>query len=108
MSPEGSTFLFDHCPTGVDRKRLRAFWTRLQREVTKAQFTCLLTRDARLRELNRTFLEKDYATDVLSFPSVSPNGFLGEIAISCDRAEAQAAQYRHSLEDEIEILMLHG
>ena len=33
---------------------------------------------------------------------------LGEIAISVDRARAQAAQHGHSLADELRILMLHG
>lgn len=33
---------------------------------------------------------------------------LGEIAISLDRAAAQAAEYGHSLADELRILMLHG
>ncbi|MBL8231017.1 MAG: rRNA maturation RNase YbeY, partial [Bryobacterales bacterium] len=48
-----------------------------------------------------------YPTDVLSFPEPAP-GFLGEIAISVDRAAAQAAEFGHTLEEEIEILMLHG
>jgi probable rRNA maturation factor len=33
---------------------------------------------------------------------------LGEIAISIDRAAAQAAEHGHSLDDELQILMLHG
>lgn len=67
---------------------------------------CLITTDAELRRLNRTFRRKDYATDVLSFPS--GNGVPGEIAISLDRAGEQAAEHGHSLEQEIRILMLHG
>lgn len=109
MSPEGSTFLFERCPRGVDRKRLRAFAKRLRNEVAQGGgFTCLLTGDERLHELNRAFLGRDYATDVLSFPSTSPNGWIGEMAISCERAAAQAAAFGHTFEDEIEILMLHG
>jgi probable rRNA maturation factor len=41
---------------------------------------------------------------VLSFPSEGG----GELAISLDRASAQAAEYGHSVADEIRILMLHG
>src|SRR5262249_10966331 len=70
--------------------------------------TCLVTTDAELQSLNRTFRGKDYATDVLSFPPVGPNGDLGEIAISFDRATEQAAQLGHGVEDEIRILILHG
>jgi probable rRNA maturation factor len=54
-----------------------------------------------LRRLNREFRGEDYATDVLSFPPE-------DIAISFDRAGAQADELGHSLEDELRILMLHG
>lgn len=113
MSPDGCSTLFERCPTGLDRKRLRAFQRRLVEEVTGGGFTCLLTTDARLRELNRQFLAHDYATDVLSFPAgEEPDGAvmggLGDIAISVERAAAQAAAFGHTIEQEIEILMLHG
>jgi probable rRNA maturation factor len=60
--------------------------------------------------LNREFLRRDYATDVLSFPSNAQagEGSLGEIAISAQKAAQQARQFGHSVEDEIRILMLHG
>ncbi len=35
-------------------------------------------------------------------------GFAGEIAISVNRAADQADEFGHDLEQEIEILMLHG
>jgi probable rRNA maturation factor len=91
-----------------ERTNLRAFAAELCAQVLAGQgFTCLITRDVQLRELNRTFLQHDYATDVLSFPA--PEGkSLGEIAISIDRARDQAAEHGHSLLDELRILMLHG
>jgi probable rRNA maturation factor len=108
MSPEGSSILFDKAPRGLDRKRLRAFHKRLEVEVARAQFNCLITGDERLHAMNREFLRHDYPTDVLSFPSGESKGMIGEIAISADRARAQGEQFGHSLEEEIEILMLHG
>ena len=108
MSPEGSSVIFSRCPRGLDRKRVRAFHQRLLHEVTPgASFTCLLTNDAELQRLNLQFLNHDYPTDVLSFPSGDPV-LLGDLAISVDRAKQQAAEYGHALEEEIEILMLHG
>jgi probable rRNA maturation factor len=109
MSPDGSTFLFRSAPRGLDRKRLRLFQQTLTTLVTKGRdFTCLLTSDAELRRLNATFLGHDYATDVLSFPSVEGDESLGELAISAPRAKTQAAEFGHPIETEIEILMLHG
>jgi probable rRNA maturation factor len=71
-------------------------------------FCCLITNDKRLHELNRQFLNHDGPTDVLSFPQAAGSDELGEMAISIERADAQARQYGHSLMDEIRILMLHG
>jgi probable rRNA maturation factor len=61
-----------------------------------------------LQRLNRSFLGNDYPTDVLSFPAYSGADDLGEMAISIDRATAQADKFGHSRLDEIRILMLHG
>jgi probable rRNA maturation factor len=101
-------------------------------------FDTLVTGDAELRRLNRDFRGKDYPTDVLSFPTdveearkdapasgrwqakacptegtvfVSfsmSGGFLGDIAISLGRARAQAREFGHAIEQEVQILMLHG
>lgn len=61
-----------------------------------------------LRRLNREFLQKNYATDVLSFPSGLEKGSLGDIAISVLRAAEQAKEFGHSLAIELRVLMLHG
>jgi probable rRNA maturation factor len=83
------------------------FARKLQREVTRGRaFDVLITGDAELQKLNREFRGKDYPTDVLSFPGVTPH--LGDLAISAARARAQAREFGHSTEDEIRILMLHG
>lgn len=110
--------LFRHPSKNIRRGPLREFLTDLTRQVAPGRsVTCLITTDRELRELNRKFRRKDYATDVLSFagepssepssePSLEPS--LGEIAISLDRAAAQAAEYGHSIEEELRILILHA
>lgn len=100
--------------------RLEEFARALRRRVAGGrEFRCLITGDAELQRLNREFRRKDYPTDVLSFPA-GPSAYkkaptqgpgrssLGDIAISVDRARAQAREYGHTVEDEIRILMLHG
>ena len=109
MPEPHSTFVCRRLPAGLARRSLKAFAVRLEEQVTAGRrFTCLLADDAELQRLNRQFLERDYPTDVLSFPCPGPDGFLGEIAISMDRAAEQARERGHSLEDEVEILLLHG
>ena len=110
MSPDDSTLVFRRSPRRLDRKILRRVAQRLETEVAGGRkFRCLLTDDRELKRLNREFLGKDYPTDVLSFPEVeSDSPFIGEIAISIDRATEQADEFGHTLENEIAILMLHG
>jgi probable rRNA maturation factor len=70
----------------------------------------LLTSDETLRQLNKNFRGKDKSTDVLSFPA--PTKFAtkhaGDLAISLETANRQAAAYGHSLVEETKILILHG
>jgi probable rRNA maturation factor len=109
MSPEGSIVLFRRAGNGLPRAELRKFAKQLVLEVAaERQFECLLTDDRELRRLNQSFLGHDYPTDVLSFPSGMSGGFLGEMAISVNRASEQASEFGHSLTEEIKILMLHG
>ena len=69
----------------------------------------LLADDATLKRLNRTFRGKNKATDVLSFPAGdNGSGVAGDLAISLETAARQAAQFGHSLRDEVRVLLLHG
>lgn len=110
MSP-GSTVLFGALPSElrfsqVEKRFLFDFARDLARQIAPGRaFDCLITDDAELRRLNLAFLRHDYPTDVLSFPNANP---LGEIAISIERADAQARSFGHARMDEVRILMLHG
>ncbi|MCX7791987.1 MAG: rRNA maturation RNase YbeY [Chloroflexaceae bacterium] len=78
----------------------------------------LIADDARLHALNRDYRGIDAPTDVLSFgdggatgPFVSqPEGprYLGDIAISLERALAQADEYGHPPARELAYLAVHG
>ena len=75
----------------------------------------LLADDRVLRKLNREFRGKDKTTDVLSFPAASFAAtetvgmqHAGDLAISLETAERQAAEHGHSLRDEVRVLLLHG
>jgi probable rRNA maturation factor len=103
-------------PATLDDKSLQSFAEALRVRVARGRaFHCRITNDAELQTLNAQFLGKDYATDVLSFPNqiagdeiASGTESLGDIAVSLERARAQAREWRHSTDDEIRILMLHG
>jgi probable rRNA maturation factor len=104
--------IFRRAPAGVPQRAVERFARELQTQVAKGRaFDCLITGDAELRRLNLKFRSQDRATDVLSFPGgdgLPASSSLGSIAISLQRARAQARAFGHSIEDEIRILMLHG
>ncbi len=111
---DGSSFIFGSVPSHLkfsiqDKRALREFGRALATRIANgATFTCLFTTDGEMQRLNRDFLGHDYPTDVLSFPAAHSGTGLGEIAISVERAAAQAEEFGHTATDEIRILLLHG
>ncbi|HSM57725.1 MAG TPA: rRNA maturation RNase YbeY [Candidatus Sulfomarinibacteraceae bacterium] len=77
-----------------------------------AELSILLTDSESVRQLNRTYRERDEATDVLSFPSgeMMPGAehYLGDVAIAIPVARAQAARSGHELQAELALLTIHG
>ena len=90
------------------------------------EINVLITGDSGIRSINRASRNIDKATDVLSFPMFSfeagnpPSDWsaymdpesglcpLGDIAISLERATAQAAEFGHSLRREVGYLTIHS
>ncbi len=98
----------------ISKSGLSRFLNRAQAAVgLSGQVDVLLTGDGTLKRLNRTFRGKNKATDVLSFPAPAAAdggmpGMAGDIAISLETAARQAAEFGHTLRDEVRILLVHG
>ncbi len=83
-----------------------------------AEISVTFVDNARIRQLNAQYRNKDTATDVLSFPlgedgrydTDAANGckVLGDIVISMERAMEQAELYGHSLQREVAYLTVHS
>lgn len=94
---------------------LRNFYLQLKRLdlVNGKSFSLALVSDRRMKELNKFFRGKNSTTDVLSFPHESDEfdpdkNNLGDIVISVEQAQRQAAENGLTLEAEIKQLTLHG
>jgi probable rRNA maturation factor len=95
----------------------------------RGELTIALVSDARMRTLNRSYRNKDYATDVLSFPAVDDTAgptrarragpasgagallrprYLGDIVIATGVAQRQADEVGHTVGIELKVLALHG
>lgn len=76
--------------------------------------TIVFVSDRAMRDLNRRFRGLDKTTDVLSFTAERApfeqalEATLGDVVISVERAERQAAENHLSLETELAQLVLHG
>lgn len=73
----------------------------------------VLTDENRIREMNRAYAGADAPTDVLSFADgeIDPDSgrvYFGDIIICVPVAEVQAARSKHSLDDELALLTVHG
>ena len=103
----------------MDRKRLiKAARKSLQVEQfgKSAEISIMLTDDEHIQELNKEYRTADRPTDVLAFSQLEGEGAvapadriaLGDVVISVDTAERQASEQGHALEDELDLLVIHG
>ena len=100
----------------VDTRKLRRRANRLLRllSLQDRELSILLTDDREMTELNRDYRNRNRTTDVLSFsqqegerPDLHPE-ILGDVVISLPVAKRQAKEQKHSLNDELTVLLVHG
>jgi len=66
-----------------------------------------LVDNKKIKALNKKYLGRDCATDVLSF-NYSEGDYLGDVVVSTERAREQAPEYGNTYEQEIADLVAHG
>ncbi|NDY73856.1 rRNA maturation RNase YbeY [Desulfobacter hydrogenophilus] len=78
------------------------------------EISIVITDDAQVRDLNRTYRGKDAPTNVLSFPmqegefsDITP-GLLGDVVISLDTAQTEALSAGISTDERMSQLLIHG
>jgi probable rRNA maturation factor len=99
----------------INPKQWREFGEEALRAIgTERESTIVFVGDEAIKKLNHQFRGKNYATDVLAFPSeaeafeVENQKHLGEVVISVQRAAAQARNNGLSFANEVKQLILHG
>lgn len=113
-------------PDGVEEQFRQVISAALEAEGVdvSCEVNILFTDDAGIHEINLDMREVDRPTDVLSFPMFElepgehPTGEdadpatglvpLGDMCISLERAEAQAAEFGHSVQRELCYLTVHS
>jgi len=66
----------------------------------------------KMKDLNEKFRGRKMITDVLAFPIrdnlISTKDLLGEVIICVERAKQEARERKHSLKEELTLLLVHG
>jgi len=79
------------------------------------EVSVLLVSDEEIKALNRDYRGVGVVTDVLAFSQLEGEEFgadggnvLGDVVISVETATRQAQEHAHSVEDEMDLLLVHG
>ena len=80
----------------------------IQFNVTVERLSYFFVTKNRIHELNKSFLNHDFPTDILTFPYKTGKSIVAEVFISKDHAEENASKYSQTLENELLRLLSHG
>lgn len=76
-------------------------------QLEQNEISIILCDNAYIQELNKTYRDKDYATDVLTFND-GEDGYLGDIFVSIEKVEEQRIMLGHGFDRELGFLVCHG
>jgi len=72
----------------------------------EGELSLVLSNDAQVQVLNKTYRDKDKPTNVLSFPQTGP--LLGDIVLARETINREAAEKKISFEAHVTHLIIHG
>jgi probable rRNA maturation factor len=91
----------------IEKKKVQAYVKRVLGR-TPATISVVFVNSHRCKAINRTFLNHNYVTDVISFVLETKPVLEGEIYVNLDRAKQQAREYGVSFSNEVARLVIHG
>lgn len=95
---------------GVNSEFLFSWYTQVCGVESKllGDVTLIFCSDDYLLEMNRTHLNHDYYTDIITFDYSEDNIVSGDLFISYDRVVDNATSFSSSLNDELHRVCVHG
>jgi probable rRNA maturation factor len=76
--------------------------------VNQAEISLAFVSNAEIWEINRQYLNHDYATDVITFPFMSADRLSGELVISAEYAAEVGPDFGHQACEELMLYVVHG
>jgi len=103
----------------IDLSKINRIAKAALREIGRsgAEVNIVFISNRKIRALNRAYFGIDSSTDVISFPAgedeyargaFKNKDFLGDIAISSDKAAQNARAYKTAFGEEIALYVIHG
>jgi rRNA maturation RNase YbeY len=93
------------------KKRKSTNWikeTILCEEKRVGDISFIFCSDNYLLEVNKTYLDHDYFTDIITFDYVEGNVINGDIFISVDRVLDNSIEFKTTFENELNRILIHG
>jgi probable rRNA maturation factor len=91
----------------VLKKFLEQLFRREKRKLDSLNI--IFCKDEALLEINRSFLQHDYYTDIITFPLSQPTEpIVAELYISVERVKENALQARFTFSEELHRVIFHG
>lgn len=78
-----------------------------EEQLSPTELTVLFCSEQSIHEMNRTYLQEDHPTDVLSFPA-EEEGYLGDLAVCLPVCARNAMENGKELGEEVALLLVHG
>ncbi|MGB6230066.1 MAG: rRNA maturation RNase YbeY [Litorimonas sp.] len=72
------------------------------------ELSVVLSSDAHIRDLNRTYRGKDGPTNVLSFPMPVETGLMGDVVLALETLRREAREQGKSFEHHVAHMLVHG
>jgi rRNA maturation RNase YbeY len=105
------TFYSEDVAFTLPQKRLYKAWieqTAASHGKTVGELSFVFCSDSFLLEMNKTYLQHDYFTDIITFDYSEKNTISGDLFISVDRVKDNASKIGVSLQNETQRVVIHG
>jgi len=107
----GIQYFNEDVPLPKIKKRKLTNWikeTILAERKKTGDISFIFCSDNYLLEVNKTYLDHDYFTDIITFDYVEGTWINGDIFISIDRVRENSVEFKTTFENELNRIFIHG
>lgn len=109
-APDGQLAPFDLATVGLQARKVERWIRAVAADYgfSVGNINYILCDDERELEVNKTFLQHDYYTDIITFDYTTAGCLNGDIFISLDTVAANAEMVGTTLQHELLRILIHG